>query len=210
MPRLISNASFDEKLSDLDRNYTDAEYFLSEGVVDYPLPNEDVVLPGNYRLVKSAKAHTYNGGELIKIRLIANDNEIVYAVNLCILDDIVNEKHCTQIMVWRSSKRQHRSVITGFAAVMFEHFSESFVIVASDTEQTHAGRQFWKDRISDAIDDEKYVYFLDHAELSDDFVPQLNEITSFANFISVWFDHGWGPGEEYKDRIFLISLNPLH
>ena len=210
MPRLISNASFDEKLSDLDRNYTDAEYFLSEGVVDYPLPSEEVILPANYRLVKSAKAHTYNGGELIKIRLIADGSEIVYAVNLCILDDIVNEKHCTQVMVWRSSRRQHRSVITGFAASMFEHFSETFVIIASDTEQTHAGRQFWKDRISDAIEDGKHVYFLDHAELDDDFVPKLNKVTNFSNFISVWFDHGWGEGEEYKDRLFLISLNPLN
>lgn len=213
MPKLILSAEFNEKFTDLERNHAAIQDFLIRGVVDYHV--DGLRLPANYRLVKSRNVSRMNGDDVIKIRLIAehtetHEYEIAYAVNLVIRDDILEfNQHCTQVLVWRSDRRRHRTALIDFATLMFEHFTSEYIVIASDTEQTNDGRRFWQARIIDALEDDKFVYFINHNDLTEGMIPVLNHIASEREFLDVWFDHGWGVDEEYKDRIFLISSDLL-
>lgn len=208
MPKLIPDAEFSKKFSGLERNHDDLNHFLSKGVEDYYV--EGISLPEGYRLVKSRQDATHtNGGELIRIRLIYSNEgvqETIYAVNLVLLNDLlVSNRHCTQIMVWRSPYERYEEVLFRFAKKMFLHFIQEYIVIASDSEQTSAGRRFWQVRIIEALSRGENVYFLDCNDLDDNKVAILHRIESEAVFNEVWFDHGWGVDDEYKDRLFLIS-----
>lgn len=207
MPRLIPPAEFARKLESFERNVSEAEYFLKQGTVEYSVPS--ITLPTGYSLLQSAKEHTGKcGEEQIKIRLVFGD-EIIYAVNLNILDGVVNGKHCTQVMVWRSVNDDHEDVLTGFARKMFEHFVEEYVVIVSDDEQTTDGRRFWQTRILNALRKGAFVYFTDMNELDDDKINIIHHVASQEEFNDKWYDHGWGEAEEYKDRLFIISKDEL-
>lgn len=207
MPRLIPPAEFAKKLETLERNVREAGYFLEQGTVEYPVAEMD--LPEGYRLLKARKVYKGKLGEdQIKIRLV-HGNEIVYAVNLNVLDGVIKGKHCTQVLVWRSDNDDYEDVLTGFARKMFDHFIEEYVVIVSDDEQTESGRRFWKGRISNALRKNRSVCFTDMNELDEDMINVLSPISSEQEFVDKWYDHGWGGDEHYKDRLFVISKDQL-
>ena len=207
MPQLIPPAAFAKKLETFEQNVSEATYFLEQGTIEYSVPG--IALPDGYCLLQSAKDHFGKLGEKqIKIRLVYGD-EIIYAVNLNILDGIINGKHCTQVLVWRSINDEHEQVLLGFARKMFEHFIEEYVVIVSDDEQTSEGRRFWQARISNAFRKAMFVYFTDLNELDDDKINVIHPIETESDFTAKWYDHGWGQGEEYKDRLFIISKESL-
>jgi hypothetical protein len=207
MPRLISSARFNQKLRKASYNINEGKKFLIEGTASYAVPN--LSLPAGYRLLKSIKNHYgKNGEEQIKIRLMCGEH-IVYAVNLNIVSNVINHKSCTQVLVWRTFKREHDHVLAGFANKMFDHFLDRYIVIVSDTEQTQDGRRFWDNRITNMINAAEFVYFTDMNDLDDDLVNNIHQIDSEEEFLNKWMDHGWGEGEEYKDRLFVISKESL-
>jgi hypothetical protein len=207
MPRLIPLAEFAKKLESFERNVSEASYFLEQGTAEYPVAS--IALPKGYRLLCSSKDHKGKLGEnQIKIRLVHGD-EIAYAVNLNVLEGIVNGKHCTQVMVWRSLDDKHEDALTGFARKMFEHFIEKYVVIVSDDEQTVDGRRFWQGRILNAFSKKMFVYFTDMNELDEDKDNIVVQIETAEEFTAKWYDHGWGESEEFKDRLFVISKEAI-
>ena len=212
MPSIINMAAFTAKFAQLELNTSDTKAFLAKGVKDYVV--DGIVVPTGFRLVEAKAPAMYDGFPMIRIRLVDYRIEgipiIVYAVNLMIRNDLcIDNRHCTQVLVWRSPQPKYKKVLNDFATIMFDHFCESYIVIASDTSQTNDGRRFWESRILEAFDYSRFVYFADHNELGDNLIPRLNHIPNTTEFYEKWFDHGWGEGEEYKDRLFLISTSDL-
>lgn len=205
MPKLIQNAEFSRKLWNPERNHEDAKYFLQQGVTAYSVAGLNV--PEGYRLLISLKSYKKDGSEIKKIRLIydgGNAPEIVYAVNLAIGDNVINGKHCTQVIVWRTMNEAHEESLFMFVNKMFFHFIDKYVVIISDTEQTEDGRTLWTKRISEAFQRGLDVYFVDLNKLNSDLVPVLNHVETVESFRDIWADHRWGKSEDYKDRLFVI------
>lgn len=212
MPSIIKMAEFSQKFASLDLNSDDTKSFLAKGVDDYVV--EGIVVPDGFRLVQAKRHVMHDGFPMIRIRLIDMRIEgtpiVVYAVNLMIRNDIhLDHQHCTQVLVWRTPQPRYKTVLRDFATIMFDHFCENYIVIASDTSQTNDGRRFWEARILEAFDNGRFVYFIDHNELDEDMIPLLTLVESESAFYKTWFDHGWGEGEEYKDRLFLISTTDL-
>lgn len=212
MPNIIQMAEFSLKFAQLELNTNDTKAFLAKGVDNYVV--EDIVVPDGFILVR-AKTHVmYDGFPMIRIRLIDiridSTPIVVYAVNLMIRDDIcLSRRHCTQVLVWRTPQPKYKTLLRDFATVMFDHFCERYIVIASDTSQTNDGRRFWETRILEAFESDRFVYFVDHNELDNNMIPYLTLIPTETEFYTTWLDHGWGEGDEYKDRLFLISTIDL-
>jgi hypothetical protein len=111
MPKAIDLTDFSGVLKKPRLNKNEAKKFLASYPVNYEI--EDLVLPENFQL-KSNKKQTV-------IRLLdRTDKEnpsIAYAVDIELTNETINQKSCTQILVWKRPGNEEG--LNGFTAKMF-------------------------------------------------------------------------------------------
>lgn len=189
MPFLIDDVDFSDLLKKPSTNKQAAKSFLAKYPKDYVIEGFDV--PLGFRLV-SAKSE--KSIRLIDIRDRA-EPRIVYAVDIILTGEIINNRFCTQVMVWASPSNE--DLLIGLPRKVFNHFLERYIIVVSDDEQTADGKRFWERRISNAFADNNHVYYIEN--------DQPREILSVDDFFENFESIGWGKSEVHKERLFAIS-----
>jgi len=204
MPEEISDADFSRKLNITERNLVHTHDYLNKGVIDFHLPGYQV--QHGYRLTKSKFDDHY--------RLITNDEnpETAYAVRLVHMDSIIHgRKNCTQVMIWRSLRPEHRSSVQGIAALFFNYFLNTHSIIVSDSEQTQQGRRFWEYRIIEALSTpDLYVYVSDGTDGDKDGTRPLYPIHTDEEFFEYWSGFCWGTDKDvHSNRLFVISKDNL-
>jgi len=200
MPELIDDADFNGKLNEIDRNTSHTADFITKGIEGFHLSG--FVVPYGYRLVKAKTDHHY--------RLITDSPLPVtaYAVKLVHHDHIVHgHKSCTQVMVWRSVRPEHRRAIADLPSLFFAHLVEHYNIVISDSQHTESGRRFWETRIIEALSSpELRVYVSDGTQGDRDGLIPLSEIYSDNDFYEIWSEFCWGRVRDvHSHRLFVIS-----
>jgi len=197
MPELIEDADFNVKLNEIGRNVDHTSKFLEKGVEDITLTGYTV--PFGYRLVKAKTENQY--------RLITDNAHPVtaYAVKLNFYDHIVmNHKTCTQVMVWRTIRAEHRHAIRDLAILFFEHLIQQYTVVVSDSQQTELGRRFWESRIMESLSaEDRHVYVSDGTEGNRDGIIPLFEVTTDSEFYSVWREFCWGKEKDVHSHRLL-------
>lgn len=200
MPRKISGTEFNQKLRITRRNVEDIQYFLTEGVSEFVLPN--FALPEGYRLVKSRKKEQY--------RLISEGErpETVYLVELRFRQDIVIGKTTgTQVKVWRSSAYNHVEIIKDLPRQFFINLLNSYSIMVTDEEQTDAGQRLWETMISWAFSQNYFVY----ASNGEEEERLLGRIANMEDFYLNWMDVYWGKDKDiHPHKLVVISQSPLN
>lgn len=189
MPFLIDDVDFSDLLKKPSTNKQTAKSFLAKYPRDYTIDDFDV--PQGFRLVsvKSEKSI-----RLIDIRDRV-EPRIVYAVDIILTGEIINNRFCTQVMVWASPTNE--DMLIGLPRKVFNHFLAKYIIVVSDDEQTADGKRFWERRISNAFVDGNHVYYIDN--------EHSREIQSVDEFFESFESIGWGKTESHKERVFAIS-----
>jgi len=204
IPEEISDADFSPKLNITEKNMIITADFISKGVEDFHLPGYEI--QHGYRLVK-AKSHDH-------FRLITTDlePETAYAVRLVHSNFIIpNRTNCTQVMIWRSLRPEHKGAVQGIAALFFNFFLNSYSIVVSDTEQTQQGRRFWEYRIIEALTNpELHVYVSDGTQGDKDGLRPLYPVFTDEAFFDTWSDFCWGTDKNaHSLRQFVISKEKI-
>lgn len=206
MTELIPPIEFTRVFEEFESNVSEIGCSFKQST-NYFAPS--ISLPEGYRLLQSSNVHTGKPDtEQIKIRLVFGD-EVIYVVNLNVLGSVVNGKHCAQMMIWRTLDDAHATALIGFGRKMFEHLVEEYVVIVTDSKQTLVSRNFWEARIANAFKNSVRIYYTDMNELDGDMINIVHRVHSQEEFYNIWFDHGWGQTEEYKDRLFIISKNEL-
>jgi len=204
MPELIDDADFNTKLNEIERNTTHTARFLEKGVEDFQLKGYSI--PFGYRLVKAKTDNQY--------RLITDSSQPVtaYAVKLVFYEHIViGFQACTQVMVWRSIRPEHRRAVLDLPALFFAHLVDLYTIVISDSQHTELGRRFWETRIIESLSlPSMHVYVSDGTEGDRDGLIPLSEVKSDHDFYKVWSEFCWGKIRDVHSlRLFVISKAKL-
>jgi len=200
MPELIDDADFNTKLNEIERNTTHTARFLEKGVDDFQL--NGYVIPFGYRLVKARTEHQY------RLITISDQPVTAYAVKLEFYDHIVlGFNTCTQVMVWRSIRPEHRRAVLDLPATFFAYLVDHFTIVVSDSQHTELGRRFWETRIIESLSlPSMHVYVSDGTEGGRDGVIPFSEVKSDHDFYEIWSEFCWGKIQDVHSlRLFVIS-----
>ncbi|OCQ54162.1 hypothetical protein Ppb6_00473 [Photorhabdus australis subsp. thailandensis] len=137
---------------------------------------------------------------------LVNDvsKEVAYYNRVVIQPDaVLNCLPVTQVLVWRTLKRKHRTVLHELAGqVFFCYLLEHYNVIVSDMNQTHDGISFWQSRMYDALAYKMYVYAYDMITC------ELRKIQSEDDigYQEVWL---WGDPDHYQHRLAIISKNEL-
>ena len=200
VPKLINN-EIDVELRDSSLNRANTVKFLNSKTSAFP-----VSVPIGYRLLANSP-RTDSEGSVQEIRLI-NDGITLYYLELVtrpISNVYTKDINATQLFVWRQLYGQHGDVLRGFPSKIFEHLLQSHRIIISDQIQTHDGRRFWLDRMSEAIfKDDLMVYYVDLNELDSDKVPVKTTIEDLHTLL-IHESKGWGSDPDKKDKVFVIE-----
>lgn len=137
---------------------------------------------------------------------LVNDlsEEVVYYNRVIFQPDaFLNCRPVTQILVWRTQKRQHRAVLHDLAGIIFfDYLLEKYDVLVSDRNQTTDGTSFWQARLYDALEFKHHLYRYDMITC------ELHEMRNEEELEkgSTWL---WGEPEHYQDRLAIISKFPL-
>lgn len=197
MPKYLDFADFSNTLKRPSFNRNEAKKFLADYPCDYVVDGID--LPENFQL-KSNKKQTV-------IRLLDRTDrenpQIAYAVDIELTDEKINQKSCTQILVWK--RPLNEEALIGFAAKMFNHFLKKYIVMITDELQTVDGKRFWEVRISQAFQNNYFVYFFDKNSVD----KKLQQIESSDDFFETFEPLGWGNDKAHQNKWFVISLAAL-
>ncbi|BEN44459.1 MULTISPECIES: hypothetical protein [unclassified Serratia (in: enterobacteria)] len=140
-----------------------------------------------------------------ELALINDVSEDVAYYNRVVIqpDCFLNCRPVTQVLVWRTQKREHRKELHDFAGSIFlSYLLEKYDVIVSDMNQTHDGMSFWQARMYDALAFGLKVYAYDmmtcdlHEIKTDDDVGRYEQ----------WL---WGEPEHYQNRLAIISKQAL-
>jgi len=200
MPELINDNDFNTKLNEIQRNTMHTAQFLEKGVDDFQL--NGYVIPFGYRFVKSRTEHQY------RLITISDQPVTAYAIKLEFYDHIVlGFNTCTQVMVWRSIRPEHRRAILDLPAIFFSYLVDHFTIVVSDSQHTELGRRFWETRIIESLPlPSIHVYVSERTEDGRDAIITFSEVKSDHDFYEIWREFCWGKIQDVHSlRLFVIS-----
>jgi phosphoribosylaminoimidazole-succinocarboxamide synthase len=76
----------------------------------------------------------------------------------------------------------------------------------TDELQTVDGKRFWEVRISQAFQNNHFVYFLDKNSVD----KKLQRIESSDDFFEYFEPLGWGSDKAHQNKWFVISLEELN
>jgi hypothetical protein len=196
MPQYIDFAEFSNTLKKPRFNKNEAKKCIAKYRYNYVV--EGINFPDTFQL-KCNKKQTI-------IRLLDKSDiespRIAYAVDIEITKEKINQQSCTQVLVWRRSGDQ---VVRGFAAEMFKHFLQKYIVMITDEQQTAAGKKFWEDQIVYALKDGYCVYFYDRKGING-----LQRIKTEEDFFETFEPLGWGNDLLHQNKWFLISLLELN
>lgn len=140
-----------------------------------------------------------------EIALINDLTEEVAYYNRVIIqpDSYLNCRPVTQILVWRTQKPKHRSVLHDFAGIIFMNYLlERYDIIVSDRNQTHEGMSFWQARMYDALDLGLHLYAYDMITCELREMKTERELEDGGTWL-------WGDLDHYQDRLAIISKHKL-
>lgn len=212
MPQLISK-DFDMILKNSKQNKADTEAFLLQQPINYLLP--DFVVPAGYQLRVDIEKETTDG---IKREICfiteGEEPETIYKVQTIYRHEsnaYMRSKNCTQLLIWRTSNAKHAYVLQDFPKKIFNHLLSQYDIMITDDQQTEDGKRFWESRMSEAIYIEnRCLYYIDLQKRDNEMVPYLEEITTQDELTDKYIPQGWGEGEEFRNRIFVISTRNIN
>ena len=139
MPEVIDFTDFSGNLKKPRLNKNEAKKFLASYPRDYQI--DGINLPENFQL-KSNKKQT-----IIRLldRTDRESTQIIYAVDIELTEEKIDQKTCTQILVW--TRPGEDEILQGFPAKMFHHLLQKYVVMITDKQQTADGKRFWENRI---------------------------------------------------------------
>lgn len=196
-PLMIDSADFSHKLGLVSRNVEHTEAFLARGTADFHLPG--FVLPVGYRLLKSLYSDEY--------RIVTTDEGkpyTAYAVKLEFHNEITfPHGAATQVMVWRTPRTLHQSVVSGFPQFFFQWLLSEYNVVVSDSEQTGDGQRFWLRMIDWAF---TMNYQISVADGTVGEERHLTPVNSYAELEERWITFAWGYDRDvHPHRRLVIS-----
>lgn len=159
------------------------------------------VSPG-YRIVRVDErlksVITQNHFELALINDVSED--VAYYNRVIIQpDSFLNCRPVTQVLVWRTQKREHRKELHELAGVIFlSYLLEKYDVIVSDMNQTHDGMSFWQARMYDALAYGLKVYAYDMTTCELHEIRTDNEVGHYEQWL-------WGDPEHYQNRLAIIS-----
>ena len=175
----------------------EAKKFLAGYPCDYLVSG--IELPENFQL-KSNKKQTI-------IRLIDRNDfdnpRIAYAVDIELTNEKINQKSCTQILVWKRPGNEEG--LNGFPAKIFRHLLQKYIVMITDKQQTADGKRFWENRIVQALQERCFVYFFDK-NLGEN---KLQSIENSDDFFEYFEPLGWGNDKLHQNKLFVISMTSL-
>ncbi len=196
-PLMIDSADFSHKLGLVSRNVEHTEAFLARGTTDFHLPG--FVLPVGYRLLKSLYSDEY--------RIVTTDEGkpyTAYAVKLEFHNEITFlHGAATQVMVWRTPRTLHQSVVSGFPQLFFQWLLSEYNVVVSDSEQTGDGQRFWL-RMIDWAFTMNYQISVADGTVGEEW--HLTPVNSYAELEERWITFAWGYDRDvHPHRRLVIS-----
>ena len=196
-PLMIDSADFSHKLGLVSRNVEHTEAFLARGTADFHLPG--FVLPVGYRLLKSLYSDEY--------RIVTTDEGkpyTAYAVKLEFHNEITfPHGAATQVMVWRTPRTLHQSVVSGFPQFFFQWLLSEYNVVVSDSEQTGDGQRFWL-RMIDWAFTMNYQISVADGTVGEEW--HLTPVNSYAELEERWITFAWGYDRDvHPHRRLVIS-----
>ena len=196
-PLMIDSADFSHKLGLVSRNVEHTEAFLARGTADFHLPG--FVLPVGYRLLKSLYSDEY--------RIVTTDEGkpyTAYAVKLEFHNEITfPHGAATQVMVWRTPRTLHQSVVSGFPQFFFQLLLSEYNVVVSDSEQTGDGQRFWL-RMIDWAFTMNYQISVADGTVGEEW--HLTPVNSYAELEERWITFAWGYDRDvHPHRRLVIS-----
>lgn len=115
----------------------------------------------------------------------------------------------SQFSVWRN--KLHTLLPPGFAGMVFNKiFYSKHRNLLSDNTQTVDGRGFWFDRISEALNNKKYVYALGLVETDDKYKLIVKEIIKIDLIHHVEQFYTYEPNELGKFYRFLLTEKEIN
>lgn len=168
---------------------------------------EDVSIHGltlspGYRIVRVDNRLTDRiAQEHFELALINDVSEDVAYYNRVVIqpDCFLNCRPVTQVLVWRTQKRQHRKELHELAGLIFlGYLLEKYDVIVSDMNQTHDGMSFWQARMYDAIEYGLHVYAYDMITCELHQVATDDEVGRYEQWL-------WGDPEHYQNRLAIIS-----
>lgn len=167
---------------------------------------EGISLPPGYRVMRVDNRKKGRISQKHFELALINDlvEEVVYYNRVIIQpDSYLNCRPITQILVWRTQKPKHRTVLHNFAGIIFiNYLLARYDIIVSDRNQTHEGMSFWQARMYDALELRLHLYGYDM--MTCELIEMRNEIELEKG--ETWL---WGDAEHYQNRLAIISKNKL-
>lgn len=119
-------------------------------------------------------------------------------------DSFLNCRPVTQVLVWRTLKREHRVVLHELAGTIFlNYLLEKYDVIVSDMNQTHDGISFWQARMYDAIAYGLKVYGYDMISCELRQIKTDDDIGHQEQWL-------WGDPEHYQNKLAIITKIELH
>lgn len=184
-PQLVNSTNFN--LDKVQHNVELANKLLkkkSETLED--TPDYELIRTGNYR---NGNFALITKGSLRKINYLVRYE----AKNYSKIGNTV-----TQVMLWRKTAGKGTSGIT--KKMFFEYLLPMFGMIMSDAQQTERGKEFWENRMRDAVDSGFKVGL---ASLN------LRQIEWFDDSMELedWLTkvEGWGKEHKFQAKRFIIS-----
>ncbi|HKN03693.1 MAG TPA: hypothetical protein VJY31_07075 [Buttiauxella sp.] len=162
-------------------------------------------LPPGYELIRvddRLDGIPYQHFELALINTFTN--EVVYYNRVIITGDVfLNCKPVTQILIWRSSKPTHRTVLRDLPGKIFsDYLLKKFSVVVTDRHQTHDGMNIWMTRLYEALEARCHLYAYDMITC------ELRTVRNETD-LGAQVDWLWGNEDNHQNRLAIISANPL-
>ncbi|CNK96235.1 hypothetical protein ACULTK_004526 [Yersinia enterocolitica] len=136
-----------------------------------------------------------------ELALINDVSEDVAYYNRVLIqpDNFLNCRPVTQVLVWRTQKREHRKELHELAGVIFlSYLLEKYDVIVSDMNQTHDGMSFWQARMYDALAYSLKVYAYDMLTCELHEIKTDNDVGRYEQWL-------WGDPEHYQNRLAIIS-----
>ena len=207
MPQLI-NEEFASKLYHPEKNKIETQAFLAKKPQPYIVP--DLPLWHGYELL-ATKIESHAEGKIQTICLIHNGVQgpiTIYKLKLLMRDAsnaYIQEKNCTQLLVWRTFDGGHETILAGFAKTMFNHLLKHYTIIISDEQQTEYGKRFWLYRMGESfLMTNRAVSMIDLNNLDDDMNPVKTTIHDSWE-LSSCVQTAWGQSVDHREKVFMIE-----
>lgn len=158
-------------------------------------------MPASYDLIRVNVSE-----EQFVIALVDHTTKsIAYYIRANVWEDVfLHGKPVTQVLLWRTSNIIHKSVTSGLPQdVFFNYLLDTYNIVASDSHQTTEGRNFWIDKLGEAMMMGFHVYRYHRLHCN------LFEIVDHADVRTNRCDL-WGDDEDYQNVLALITKNEVN